>query len=493
MSAVSIRIKLFLAFAIVVLIGVGAVALSTQLTTNAEFHSYMMAGSGIYVRNAAVALGDWYGEKRSWSGVQPQMSSLARTPDDHLVLVADSKVVADSTGQWTGRVAEGLGLSGGVPITYQGAEVGRLFLVGTDAGASRGMMQGMGPQGMGRGPRWAGDTGAPAGPVITPEDQFLAAVNQNLWQAAVIALGAALLISLVITRQITVPLRALANGAGKVAAGELDHRIAVRSKDEIGTVTRTFNEMAESLQRQEAARRNLLADIAHELRTPLTVIEGTADAILDGVYEPTPEVIRSVRDEARTLAKVVADLRTISLADAGQLHLELEEASAADLVARAVQAASSPAQDKGIALSADAGPDLPWFRVDPERIAQVLGNLLSNAIRHTPAGGRIVVFANHTHGSAEVVFSVADSGEGIDAEDLPHVFDRFFRADRSRARRSGGSGLGLAISKQIVEQHGGRIWAESIPGSGATFSFTVPIATSDTRSGLERAASRGRV
>jgi signal transduction histidine kinase len=228
------------------------------------------------------------------------------------------------------------------------------------------------------------------------------------------------------------------------------------------------------------------------LRTPLTVIEGTADAILDGVYEPTPEVIRSMRDEARTLTKVVADLRTISLADAGQLRLELEDANPKELVARAAQAARASAQDKGVGVTVENAPDLPQCRVDPERIAQVLGNLLSNAIRHTPSGGTIVISARRSSGVPEVVFSVADSGEGIAAEDLPLVFDRFFRADRSRARRSGGSGLGLAISKQIVEQHGGRIWAESKPGSGATFSFAVPTSTESMRPEPERATSRSR-
>jgi len=491
LSSLSIRLKLFLAFAAVVLVGVGSVAVFTQRATSAEFRSYMMAGSGVYLRNAAAALGDWYATSHSWSGGEAALASLQRTPDDRLVLVADSKVVADSAGQWTGRPAAGLGLDGGVPVVSQGTEVGRLYLVGVDAASGRGTMQGMGPQGMGRGPRWMGNQVESAGPANTPEDRFLTAVNQNLWQAAAIALGAALLISLLITRQITVPLRDLADGASKVAGGDLAHRIRPRSNDEIGAVTRTFNEMAETLQRQETARRNLLADIAHELRTPLTVIEGTADAILDGVYEPSPETIRSIRDEARTLARIVADLRTLSLADSGQLRLEIENVVPSELVTRAVQAAGTTAQDKGVTVTSECESDLPECRADPARIGQVLGNLLSNAIRHTPAGGSIQVTAGRADGAAEVLFAVADSGEGIDAEDLPHVFDRFFRADRSRARRSGGSGLGLAISRQLVEQHGGRIWAESTPGAGATFFFTLPIARPGARPGSQRTAAVG--
>ena len=260
--------------------------------------------------------------------------------------------------------------------------------------------------------------------------------------------------------------------------------------------------MAEALERNELARRNLLADVAHELRTPLTVIEGTADAILDDLYEPTPERIRAIKEEAMLLTKVVADLRDLTLAESGHLALERSDADPREVAERGLRGAQGAAEAKGVALELSAAPDLPSVSVDSGRIAQVLGNLLGNAIRHTPAGGRVSLDVSPR--ADGVVFAVADTGEGISAEDLPHVFDRFYRGDRSRTRGTGGSGLGLAIARQIVEAHGGRIWAESTPGRGSRFSFALPAqaglsvqgaptrgAPTDERRGRASAPGRG--
>ena len=479
MSWLSIRAKLFVAFALVVLIGVGAVALISYRQTNADFRSYMAASGPLHLRTSASSLAEWYDATGSWDGVDTYLRQLQRTDDDHLVLTSGGVVIADNRREWTGQTVSGLGLPGGVAIVSRATEVGRLYLVGTDASSigRYGMMMGMGPPTRGRTNRGAGPDPASVQSSTTPtaETSYLAAVSQSLGQATLIALFAALVLSWLLTRQVTVPLRVLADGARRIAAGNLDHRVPVKSRDEIGQVAATFNDMAAELQRQERARRNLLADVAHELRTPLTVIEGTADAILDGVYEPTPDVIRALRDEARTLSKLVADLRILSLADAGQLKLALEVTDPVELARRSVQAADPVAIERQVTLSVEAAADLPLCLADPQRMSQVLGNLLSNALRHTPAEGTVKVRVATDEGARNLLIEVADSGEGIAPEDLPYVFDRFFRADRSRARSSGGSGLGLAISKQIVEQHGGRIWVESEPGHGARFFASLPV------------------
>jgi signal transduction histidine kinase len=241
--------------------------------------------------------------------------------------------------------------------------------------------------------------------------------------------------------------------------------------------------MAESLSRNEQTRRNMVADIAHELRTPLTVIQGNLEAILDGVIPPTRETVASIHEESMVLARLIADLRELSLAEAGQLELRRSPTDLADLVRKVVARNQLEASEKGIALSIDAEGEFPTVAIDEQRISQVVNNLLSNALRHTGRGGKVMVSAN-TNGNplgdqsgreiAAVTVTVTDTGSGIPVEDLPFVFDRFYRPDKSRSRSSGGSGIGLAIVKQLVEAHGGKTWVESAPGEGSRFYFTIP-------------------
>ena len=311
---------------------------------------------------------------------------------------------------------------------------------------------------------------AAAGP--TAEDSFQETVSRSLLVSALIAGSLALALGAILSWQVVRPLRWLTRGAERIAAGDLAHRVEVTSRDEVGQLARAFNSMAEALERDERARRNLLADVAHELRTPLTVIQGTADAILDNLYEPTPERIQAIKEEAALLAKVVSDLRDLTLAESGHLALDRSEVDSRELAERAVRGVRGVADAKGVALELTTSPDLPSLSADPERIAQVLGNLLGNAVRHTPPGGQVSLSV--TSRADGVVFAVADTGEGIAEEDLPHVFDRFYRGDRSRSRETGGSGLGLAIARQLVEAHGGQIWVESALGKGSKFAFNLP-------------------
>jgi signal transduction histidine kinase len=238
--------------------------------------------------------------------------------------------------------------------------------------------------------------------------------------------------------------------------------------------------MAESLAQADVQRRNMIADIAHELRTPLTVIQGNLEALTDGVYDLTPENVAAVHKQTVVLSRLVSDLRDLALAEAGQLRLERKPVSLAKVIAQVGEGLEVQAHEKGVTLKFEIGETLPEIEADEQRMTQVLFNLMSNALRHTPAGGTITTNAELRDG--HVLVSVRDTGTGIAPEDLPHVFERFYRADRSRARSTGGSGLGLTIAKQIVEAHGGQIWVQSWLGAGSTFAFNLPLSTlSSTR------------
>jgi len=214
--------------------------------------------------------------------------------------------------------------------------------------------------------------------------------------------------------------------------------------------------------------------VAHELRTPLSVIRGKLEGVLDGIYPATPEHLEPILDEILLLTRLVEDLHLMALAEAGQLALEKRPLDVGDLLRDAQVNFGPQADDRGVTLALDLPEALPQVIADWRRISQVLGNLLTNALRHTPPGGRVTLSARAIGGAVEV--TVADTGVGIPPEDLPYIFERFWRGDKSRSRAGGGSGLGLAIARQLVEMHGGRIGVESTPGQGTRFTFTLPLA-----------------
>ena len=350
-------------------------------------------------------------------------------------------------------------------------------------------MSGMGVGGPGSGgPGAGGLMRGPTAIVATAEEQFLRRLDQSLWTAAARAGGAALLVGIVAARQLTQPLRSLQGAAHRMEQGDLTARVSVIGGGEIAEVARTFNQMAASLEQQETVRRSLVADVAHDLRTPVTVIQGTVDAILDGVYEPTAERLGSIREETERLAQLVRDLRDVSLAESGQLRLDRRPTDLVQLAQRSARRLEPAAANHGIDLrvATDMSPAAPAADADPDRIEQALDNLLTNALRHTPRGGEVAVRVAGVPASRErgleVALTVVDNGTGIAPHDLPRVFDRFYRADPSRARAvagadgAAGSGLGLAIVKAIAEAHGGRVWAESTPGRGASFTLALPAA-----------------
>jgi two-component system OmpR family sensor kinase/two-component system sensor histidine kinase BaeS len=276
------------------------------------------------------------------------------------------------------------------------------------------------------------------------------------------------------------PLASVMAAADAVAAGDLSVRLRENMPGEMGRLARSFNRMTGELSRSEQVRRNLTADVAHELRTPLHILQGNLEGILDGVYKPDPEHIRATLEEARLLNRLVEDLQTLSLAEAGQLPLHFIQVSAAELLADIVTSFTGQALAAGVSLEVDIHdhPENLLLKVDPDRIDQVLTNLVANALRHTPAGGQITLSAAPIETGVRI--QIQDSGQGIAPEDLPFIFDRFWKSDRSRQRAASGSdpgahsGLGLAIARQLVRAHGGSIHAESTPGQGARFIIDLP-------------------
>jgi two-component system sensor histidine kinase BaeS len=276
-------------------------------------------------------------------------------------------------------------------------------------------------------------------------------------------------------RGIAMPLADVMAAADAVAGGDLSVRVPVRGREEFARLTESFNRMVEELERADRQRRNLTADVAHELRTPLQIIQGNLEGILDDVYQPTSEHIGATLDETRLLARLVDDLRTLSLAEAGQLPLVWEPVDVIELLADVSTSFSGQAEAAGLDLlvEADGDPAKMTITADLGRLDQVLGNLMANALRHTPSGGAITLRAEPMDGGVRII--VSDTGEGIPSEDLPAIFDRFWRGDRSRSHATGvGSGLGLAIARELVQAHGGRIGVESEPGQGTAFTIELP-------------------
>src|SRR3990172_4340366 len=311
-------------------------------------------------------------------------------------------------------------------------------------------------------------------PALNPADEdFLQAVNLSIFITAAAVGVFALILGSMLFRQITSPLRAVSQAAEAIAAGQLDRRVEAKTADEICRLAQSFNRMAESLAQADVQRRNMVADIAHELRTPLTVVQGSLEAMLDGVYDLNPENIASIHQQTALLSRLVADLRDLALAEAGQLRLDWQSVDLEAVIAQASNALQSQALEKGVTFKVELPQGLPRIRGDGQRLQQVLFNLVSNALRHTPTGGTVKTAVEVKED--RVVIRVQDTGSGIPAEDLPHVFERFYRVDRSRARSTGGSGLGLTIAKRIVEAHGGQIWAQSWLGAGSTFAFSLPL------------------
>jgi len=285
----------------------------------------------------------------------------------------------------------------------------------------------------------------------------------------IVAFVLVVLIAVRLVRRTGAPVADLIEAAGRIERGELSTRLPLRGPAELRSVARAFNAMGERLEETDEARRRLLADVSHELRTPLTVMQGTLEGMLDGLYPIDEAHLAPVLEETRVLARLVEDLRTLSLSEAGSLRLHPELTDIARLLDEVIAGHRAAADAVGVTIEVDTSARHAAMEVDPARIRQVIGNLVANALRFTPAGGRITVGTGET--DAGVRIAVRDTGAGMEPEALEHAFDRFYRSPSSP-----GSGLGLSIARNLVEAHGGRIEIESAPGRGTEVRFTLPRA-----------------
>lgn len=309
----------------------------------------------------------------------------------------------------------------------------------------------------------------------TPLQQFQAVLQQALLISGFAALVAAVVVSLFVSRRIVEPLLTLAAVSRRLAQGFYRERTRITSDDEIAQLSQSVNQLADTLDRTEQRRLALLADVTHELRTPLATIGGYMEGLLDGVIKPTPQTFSLILHESNRLQRLIEDLELLSRVEAGQLPVVARRTDLRSVLEEVVAQFDPLFTANRVTLSLYLDSDLPPVWADPDRVNQVLINLLSNAYRYTPADGEVTLAARHT--DKTVTVSVRDTGIGISAEHLPYIFERFYRVDKSRARRSGGSGIGLAIARHLVDAQGGEIWAESDgPGKGTTFYFTLPIA-----------------
>lgn len=468
-------VRLTLAFVGVTLIGVASVALLTDWNAGTQFRQFLTHQAMMTQGNLADDLAGYYQQNGNWNGVsqvfsETQMMSpfgrgrgmpMLRGGPPILLADANGRIVYDEMGFRTGATLGPNERANGAPVTSNGRTVGVLI------------------------------AGTPRVDALAPEEQsFLNDLRRTLALAAVIAGGLGLLIGLVISRALASPLNDLAVAVHAFAKRDWSRRVRIRGTEEVATVAREFNAMADAIQRGEEQRRALVADIAHELRTPLTVVQGNLRAMLDDVYPVEKKEIATIYDETRLLSRLIDDLRELALAESGQLDLKTQIVDLGAIIRAAIANFSAPADAQAVQVGLEAldVSDLSYDRMsepsrvwgDPDRITQVLRNLMTNAVRYTPNGGRVTLTV--TEEGRFVHIAVKDTGEGIAPEDLPHVFDRFYRGDKSRSRSSidsrtgGGTGLGLAIAKSLVEAMGGTIGVESELGNGSRFWFTVPRA-----------------
>ena len=307
------------------------------------------------------------------------------------------------------------------------------------------------------------------------ETSFQSAINHALVISGLAAILAAVGASWYVSERLIRPIRSLVTLSQRIADGHYEQRLQLDTRDEFAELVDSFNRMAASLANTEAMRVRLRGDVTHELKTPLAGIKGYMEGLQDGVLPATPETFELIHREADRLQRLVQDLQELSRVEAGQAHLEMTTCQPSAIVMPVVDRMRPQFQEKDIALIPDVSDDLPPMRADADRTAQILTNLLGNALQYTASGGEVRVTAAREYNCLR--FSVADTGIGLAPGEPEHIFERFYRVDRSRSRRSGGSGIGLTVAKHLVEAQGGSIYAVSEGiGKGSEFSFTLPLA-----------------
>lgn len=447
-------VRLSLAFAMVLLIGLAITALLANRQVNAEFRQYVARSQLDNVLWEDIAA--LYASQGNWQGVEDVFVTRSgagrgqrRGAPKHILADSNGLILYDETGE---RIGDRMNLGErqrALPILVDGETVGYFYTLSGGQGN-----------------------------LLATERAFLAQVNRALLQAGAIAGVLGIVVGLLLARSIAAPIGRLATAAHRFADGDLEERVPVQGTEEMAEAAQAFNYMAASLEQAEVLRSNLVADIAHELRTPLTVIQGNLQAILDDVYPLEKREIATVYDETLVLGRLVSDLRDLSQAEAGQLQLHEQSVEVQPVLDGLLNAFSDLARQQGVQLNSNVVSVTRPVWADPDRLRQILNNLVGNALRHMSDGGKVEIVVEEqgrAQDEGRVRFSVVDTGPGISSEDLPHVFDRFWRAERSRSREHGGSGLGLAISRQLVEAQGGEIGVDSEAGRGSVFWFTLPV------------------
>lgn len=452
----SLASKLTLAFLLVGLAGAVLVAIFVRQRTQQEFDKFILNQN----QQALVSnLIEYYQENGSWNGINnvfttgrgELFSNLYGGP--HGDIHRTSFTLADANGtiilagglERPGQQVPQENLNRDVPLEVNGETVGWMIFNQVPERFTPG----------------------------TPEGNFLTSLNQATIFSAMGAAGIALILGGILAYTLTRSLRELTSATQILARGKLGHKVKVRSRDELGILAESFNQMSAELAHANDLRRRMTADIAHDLRTPLSVILGYTEALSDGKLQASPEMYSVMHTEAQRLNHLIDDLKTISLADAGELPLMPQPIDPGEFLRRTALAHQVKAQKENIAIEMDTAADLPMVKVDVERMAQVLGNLVSNALRYTPPGGEIRLSAQRENGGLDL--QVSDNGAGIPPEDLPHLFERAFQRDKSRQQLSGESGLGLAIAKSLVQAHEGTISVESTLGKGTSFRIHLPV------------------
>ncbi len=467
-----LSVRLILAFALVIAVTLGVVGVLAGARTGEALRiylSYLGAPTSAQDQESLLTgLATYYRTYGSWEGIEDHLEPVHTIPGRGMgmrrgitfplgtraqVVLADAngRVVYDELQGQVGRSLTSEEHAAALLIQDDGTLVGRIVLTLPMQSAILGPL----------------------------EHSFLHRLQQALLTSAIVAAVLGALIGVGLSRSLSSPLQALASAARGLAGRDLSRRVQVQGTAEVVEVAQAFNEMAQALQQGDELRRNLMADVAHELRTPLTVLQGNLQAILDGVYTLSEDEVARLYSQTKLLSRLVDDLRELALAEAGKLNMTMRPVDLAALLSGIGQQMSAVAEGQDTALRVELPTALPLVRADPDRVSEVLHNLIANALRHTPAGGSVTIRARSSDG--EVTVSVEDTGSGIGPEDLAHVFDRFWHADKQAVRQAwdGGSGLGLAIAQGLIQAHGGRIWAESEVGSGSTFRFTLPVASGD--------------
>jgi signal transduction histidine kinase len=431
----SLRLRILLAMVVVTVLGVVITVVLANRTTTDLFREYS-GRRGPKDAPFVRILEDFYNQNNTWEGVQPLVENLGQAIDLRVLLVDNNGlIIGDSDKSLLGKVMVD-SPSSFFPIINKNTPVAKLIIDPFRARAIE-------------------------------NEAFLSRLYQSLLIGSTVVLLIVFVVTIFLSRTILQPVEQLTQAALRMEKGDLTTRVNIHSTDEVGKLAQAFNGMAENLARMNQMRRNLVSDVSHELRTPLSNIRGYLEAARDGLLQPDSSLVENLYEETMLLNRLVDDLQDLTMAESGYLKLELQNLEFDPLVRTAVDLSQIQAQKHQVTFDVKIQPDLPKIFVDEQRIVQVLRNLFNNAIDYSPSGGTVKVIALAE--DSGVHLSISDSGPGIEAGQLSMIFERFYRADPSRARSTGGAGLGLAIVKQLVELQGGKVWAESVPGQGAVF------------------------